>query len=533
MRRKNKLPKKIASMLAVAIVVVACAGGEETTQSEEADELASAEDGSETDSENDVSEAGDENSAGPARLIVARTQDAATLDPVRDASGGSVDAFRQLYDTLVAIDRDGDVVPSVAESFTSNDAGDVWTFQIRPGVIFHDGSELTAEDVKFSMDVILEDDSSPQYQYASLIQSVEVIDGDSVEITLDGPSAVFARNLVHIRLLPADSYDPDTFAEQPIGSGPFSIESWNRDEQLVFAAHDDYWDGRVEIDELVFSVVPNTSSALAALESGDVDVVLNVEPPDVPRLEEADGINVVPYETNRVAYLGMNVNNPPFDDVQFRRAIEMAIDREAIVDQLLDGLGIPNNQPFAPATWGYNDAIEVPEYDPQGAMDLLDEAGLSGATIQFDYPNDFFAFGNEVGEAVAGYLEAVGLSVSVQTEPYSSFRDRWFNAPEQLPGLWMSTFGPSSMDAGTPLNTLYRNQASWQDDEVLELVNLQNVTPDLDARQDLVDQIIELQLDQLPYVWLYTEIQVAAMADHVDWQPRPDGNLFMTSATLR
>lgn len=469
------------------------------------------------------------------RLVVAQSSDVLTLDPSVDTSPISLNVFKNICDQLTDITSEGDVAPQLAESWEASDDATVWTFTLRPDVTFHDGEPLTADDVVWTFEKIMNDDSSPVHSYLSEVEQVEKVSDTQVRFHLTTPFAPFDRQVSLISVLPQHAYEelgPDEFAKNPIGSGAFEFVSWQRDVELVIAANPDYWGGKPAIDEVVFKPVPSANSREAGLISEELDIVPLLPPSSVERLSSEPGITVDTVGSNRVLYLGFNVTKPPVDDRLLRQAIDHAIDRETITEHLLNGLGEPIGQMVAPVTFGHDPSLGPVEYDPELSRTLLAQSDYDGEPVVFQYPNNRYAFGEEVAEAVAGHLSEVGINVDMQGMEYSAFFPLWTG--DTLEGIHLFAYGPSIMDADLPLGSLYESESRgyWTSERVDQLIAEQRATADAEQRAAVIAEIWQESREQVPYSFLYNEIQAYGIREGVQWEPRPDERLLFHDASL-
>lgn len=472
---------------------------------------------------------------GDDRLVVAQSSDVISLDPSVDTSPISLNAFKNIYDQLTDISAEGDVAPLLATEWESSEDATSWTFTIRTDATFHDREPVTIDDVIWSYEKIMGDESSPVFAYLSDVETIERISEERVRFELGSPFAAFDRQVSLISILPQHAYEelgPEEFATNPVGSGPYRVTNWQRDVELELTAFPAYWGGGPAIGTVVFKPVPSENARESGLVSGELDIVPVLPPSSVERLGNADGIRVENVTSNRVLYLGFNTTRAPLDDRALRQAIDSAIDRESITNDLLNGQGEPIGQIVAPVTFGYDPQVGPVPYDPARAGRLLAQSGYDGEPVVFQYPNNRYAFGVEVAEAVAGYLEAVGIQVELQGMEYSAFFPLW--AGNQLEGINMFAFGPSIMDAELPLGSLYESgsRGYWTDDRVDQLIGEQRATTDPAQREQLIGEIWRIGQAEVPYSFLYNEIQAYGIADGVSWQPRPDERLLFHDAEL-
>ena len=365
------------------------------------------------------------------------------------------------------------------------------------------------------------------------VASVEKAGDDKVRFTLTVPYAPFDRQVSLISILPRKAYAERgaSFAINPVGSGPFRVVRWIKDDRIELAANPDYFGGAPKVATVIFRPVPAESARAAALASGEIDIVPLLPPPLVERLGTTRGISVSKVDSNRVLYIGFDVTNPLLSNQKLRQAINHAINREAITTRLLRGLGKPIGQPVAPVTFGYDASIPVPTFDVDLAKRLVKESGYKGEPILFQYPNNRYAFGQEVAQAIQGYLSAVGINVEMQGMEYSAFFPLW--AARKLNSIHMFAFGPSIMDAELPLGSLYETGPSrgyWSDKRIDELVASQRAESDPAKRRSIIAEIWKASAEFVPYSMLYNEVQAYGVRAGVKWQPRPDERLLFGAA---
>jgi len=469
------------------------------------------------------------------QLVVAPSSDVLTLDPSLDTSPISLNVFKNIYDQLTDITADGSVAALLATHWEAGQNATVWTFTIKTDAKFHDGSPVTVDDVIWSYQKIIDDPKSPVRAYLTKVKSIEKVADDKLRFNLSAPFAAFDRQVSLISILPRKIYEERGagFAQNPIGSGPYKVIRWIKDDRVEMEAFAGYHGGAPKIKTVIFRPVPSESARAAALSSGEVDIVPLLPPALVDRMSSRKSVRVEKVASNRVIYLGFDVNNPVLSNLKLRQAIDMSIDRNTITTRLLRGLGHPIGQVVAPVTFGYDPAIKPTAYNADAARKLLKESGYNGEPIVFQYPNNRYAFGEEVAQAVVGYMKAVGINVEMQGMDYSAFFPLWTS--KKLNGMHMFAFGPSIMDADLPLGSLYETgpaRAYWSNAKVNELIAQQRAETDPVKRRAEIGQIWQLSKENVPYVILYNEVQAYGIKDNVKWTARPDERLLFKDAQL-
>jgi len=469
-------------------------------------------------------------------VVVSQGSDVLTLDPMLDTSPISFNVFRNIFDALTRVEADGSVSPLLAQSWTPSAEATVWDFTIRSGAKFHNGQPVTAHDIAWSYQRLANETKSPVRTYISKVKSVEVIEPDKVRFTLSEPYAPFDRQVSLISIVPRRAFEEmgaAQFALTPVGAGPFKVVTWKKDDRVELEAFGEYWGGAPKIKKLVFKPVPSESVRAAALASGELDVVPILPPALVDSLGSRQGLAVKKVESNKVVYLGFDVNNPLLSDVRVRKAIDMAVDRNSISDRLLRGLGKPSGQVIALVTFGYASNINPTVFDAKQAKELLAQTTYKGEKIVFQYPTNNLAFGQEVAQAIANYLGNIGVNVELQGMEYSAFFPLWAN--RKLNGMHLFAYGPSIMDADLILGSLYEKTGRlyWIDPQVQDLVQKQRAEADPTKRRAIIGEILKLSAQSLPYAPLYNEIHAYGIQNRVKWLPRPDERLYFQSAEIQ
>jgi len=468
-------------------------------------------------------------------IVVSQGSDVLTLDPMLDTSPIGVNVFRNVFDALTRIEADGSVTPLLAMSWSASEDTKTWEFTIRTNAKFHDGQPITADDIVWNYKRLLGEMKSPVRSYISKLTSVEVSAPNTVRFVLSEPFAPFDRQVSLISIISKRAFEEigaAKFALAPIGSGPFKVVRWVKDDRVELAAVNDYWAGAPKIKTLIFKPVPSETTRAAALSSGELDVVPILPPALVASLGNRRGLRIERVASNKVVYVGFDVKNPLLSDVRIRQAVDLAIDRNALSSRLLRGLGKPSGQVVAPVTFGYATDIEPSPFDPARAKQLVAASGYKGDKIGLQYPNNNLAFGEEVAQAIANFLGRVGINVELQGMEYSAFFPLWAN--RKLNSMHLFAYGPSIMDADLIIGSLYDSSGRvyWTDPKVDQLAKQQRSERDKDTRRALIGEILKLSKEAVPYAPLYNEIHAYGVQDRIKWMPRPDERLFFQSAEI-
>lgn len=371
--------------------------------------------------------------AEAATLGVAIDSSPAGLDPHLITAFNSVVIVQSnIYEALTAVDKDLAIVPGLAESWTVSDDGLTYTFKLREGVVFHDGSTMDGEDVAASIRRVQSADiASPLASRVTPITGISVVDPLTVEFTLDAPFAPILSSLSGIAIVPAElEKDKDALQQKPVGTGPFKFTEWQPNGYIDLARNEDYYrDGLPKLDGVRFNFVPEAATRQVGVGSGEYGLLPGIDPATALQLQMQPGVTV--QETRDIAYtlLGMNVSREPFGDVRVRQAVEKLLNRQEIIDGALFGAGVPAG-PLSPALANW--ALDTSEYacytqDIEGAKALLAEAGVTTPLkIKMNVlPRQDT---RDIAQVVQQQLAAGGIEVELLTQEIGDFVQSWRNS---------------------------------------------------------------------------------------------------------
>lgn len=498
-------------MGALFILLIGCAGISEETSDDPSEEPPS-DSGEETDQASES----DEQS-----LKVAFDQGIDSLDPYGAANGepSTVLASRQIYDTLV-INDNGELKPSLAEDWEQPD-DNTWVFHIKEGSTFHDGSPITAEDVKYSLEQQVNSEDSPLTVLWAEYDSAEATDDHTLTINTKKPMGTMLSNLTLLFITPTDSASEE-FYKQPIGSGPFKVDTFVPQQNLQLTGNEEYWDGAPQLTNLEFVNIPETAARLTALETGEIDVTWTIPVDQVASLEGNEDIEVINSPSYLYYFNWFNSSREPFDDPKVRQAMWYAIDTEAIVEDLYGEGGELMSSPIPDQVFGSSE-LEMFEYDPEKAKELLSEAGYpDGFSSSMMWSNGGGPQILELAETMMSYWSEIGVEV----EPIQIERAEWI---EKLVALdWDMDLQTNSVitgDGDYTLGRLYLSEADrngYKNDELDELLIAAKEATDQDERQELYDKANEIIWEEAVGIFPLQLNQIAAVRSHVEgFEPSP------------
>ena len=350
------------------------------------------------------------------------------LDPTAGAAAAIDEVvYANVFEGLTRFGPDGAVLPALAESWEIAPDGLSWVFNLREGVSFHDGLPFTAEDVVFSFDrAMAEDSTNAQKQLFDGINEVTAIDDTTVEIGLDAPKGSLLFNLAWGDAVIVSPASAETNKSNPVGTGPFRFSNWVQGDRIELVRNEDYWGAKPALEKVTFKFISDPTAAFAAMMAGDLDAFPNYPAPENLAQFEADPrFSVIVGSTEGETILAMNNARPPFDDIRVRRAIAHAIDRQAIIDGAMFGYGTPIGSHFAPHSPAYEDLTAESAYDPELAKALLAEAGYpEGFSTTLTLPPPSYA--RRGGEIVASQLRAVGIEAEIVNVEWAQWLEQVF-----------------------------------------------------------------------------------------------------------
>lgn len=459
--------------------------------------------------------------------------DATTTDPHKISGAGDFQFINHVYEGLYGHDVSGKLVPKLALSHKVSDDGKVYTFNLRPNVVFHNGEPFTAEDIRFSwMRSNDPEIKNPRSRILTQnIQDVRVLDDLTVEIALKRPDATILANLgenfyiVHKNTL--EKLGNEGFAQAAIGTGPLKFVSRRLGQDAVFERNDAYWGDPVSYDRLVIRTVTDPQTRVAMLRAGEVDAIANVPPQLARELERDSNVNVItrPSYQNIFIVLNPQASHGEFADRRVRQALNMAIDRQTLIDRVMFGNATESTTLCHREIFGCNIDRDPYPYDPAKAKALLEEAG-------FDFDRTYNVFGlapgrvaqsREVAEAVFFYLSQIGIKTKLELLEYGTFLGRISAKDfESADMFWMgwTDFNNESMGR-LPRNLHSEGTLSWQNDKVLdELIDQANAIVDPKERGAHMQRLFAHVYDNPPAIFLWTTDEAFAMRNNIEWEPR-------------
>jgi dipeptide transport system substrate-binding protein len=458
------------------------------------------------------------------------------FNPQINTTGTSFDAAYPVFNRLVEFEPGTTkVIPGLAEKWDVSDDGLTYTFHLRKGVKFHSNKtfkptrEFNADDVIATFNRMWKADdpyskvSGGAYDYFNdmgmpdLLKSIDKVDDHTVKFTLNKPEAPFIANMaMDFAAIHSKEYmdammkagTPEQVDQAPIGTGPFRLVDYQKDAVIRYEANPSYFRGKQKLDKLVFAITPDATARIAKLQAGECQIAPYPNPADLPKLKADPKLKVEEQEGLNVGYLAFNVEKKPFDDKRVRQALNMAIDKNAIIKAVYQGQGKPAKNPIPPTIWSYDEAIKPYPYDPKKAAELLKEAGVSNLTTDLWYmpvQRPYNPDAKKVAELMQSDLAKVGITAELKTFEWGEYRKR-LQAGEHQMGLlgWTGDNGDPDNFMGVLLSCGSarpggQNIAKWCNKDFSDLIDQAKQTADRGKRTELYKKAQEIFHDEAPW----------------------------------
>jgi len=496
-------------------------------------------------------------------LVVALKTEPTSMDPQYHALTPNIQLSQTLFESLVVSDENLAIKPGLAESWKAD--GNTWTFKLRPNVKFSDGSPFTAEDVLFTYDRVPKVPNSPSSFkiYLQHIVKVEALDPMTVRITTDEPYPLLPNNLVGVPIMSAKAAsgsapEGKTTTELNggnglVGTGPYKFASWKRGAEIVFERNDHYWGGKPAWDKVIYRPISNPAARVAALLSGDVDLVEDPPTDDLERLRKDSKLTVTTKPSNRVIYVALDQNGEttpgipdtagknPLLDKRVRQALSLAIDRQALVDRIMGGVATPAAQLLPPPMFGTSkNLVKAEKADAAKAKQLLADAGYpNGFSITLGTPNGRYINDSKVAQTLASMWSRIGVKTSVDAVAPAVF---FKNRDSYAYSAYLAGWGTSTGEMSNTLNSLLvtpdkdkgvgtTNRSRYSNPEVDKLVADSATTMDDAQRAALLAKASEVAMADYAMLPIHYEHSVWAMKKDVKFAGRADQQTMVQSIT--
>ena len=463
-------------------------------------------------------------------IIIGVTSDVVSPDPHKQNDTASGKVLHMLYDTLVVMNGDGEFEPCLAESW-ENTSDTEYVFHLRKGVKFHNGVEMKASDVKFSIERCMQ--SAKTAQATDSVDHVEVIDDYTVKIVTKYPFAPFYSTVASstkVSILPeeyvrkCDAESETAFQEAPIGTGPMVYDSWAPNNYFKVVRNDNYWAGEPVTTSITIRVIPEATSLTIALETGEVDIVESIQAVDIRRVKDNPDLKWLEQVQGSVTYLGMNYAKEPYNNTNLRKAIAYGINRQSIIDVILEGNGTILNSVFPPMMPGYDDTIEGYEYDVEKAKHYMAEAGYpdGGLSLEIATSGDER---NRIAQLIQSDLSKVGIDISIELLEWGAYLEYVGGTDHEMFILgWSNAYEPD----GNMFDTFHKdrpsttNRSNFRNDEISAKIEAARQELDWTKREEMYKELQQLIMAEPVWIPLFAKTAVIGMnrgLEGVEFEP--------------
>ncbi len=472
-------------------------------------------------------------------LVVGQGGDVSKLDPHFSTSSNDIRVTFNLFDNLTRRHPDDSLHPGLATEWKAT-APTTWTFRLRSGVRFHNGDPFTSADAKFSIERTY--DPSLKTLVASVfttIDRIEAPDPGTLVIHTKKPDPLLPARLAFYggQIVPKrhlEQVGSDAFNLKPVGTGPVRFVSWTKDDRLVLEANPDYWEGRIDVDRVVFRPIPETAPRVAGLLKGELDAITQLTPDHWERVNQGATTKGASALYAGLYVLGTNSKVPPLNNWTLKRAMQLGVDREAIVKELWRGRGLVPNGPIAKGDHHYDPSLPPLPYDPRKARELVKQSGYRGEPIYLETTVGLIANDKPMSEAIAAMWKDVGINVVVEVIEFSVRAQK--NRERTFKGLWWSDPTSTLRD---PDGMMWRLMAPggphdyWRHPEFDELGNAARNSMDEGFRARAYKRMTELFLEYNPWILVLQPYEDYGLQKYVEFTPNPNQAFELRRFNLR
>ena len=454
-----------------------------------------------------------------------------TLDPHAADDGSEKAVNDNIFETLMARDPQGNLITGLATEDPTQIDATTWEFKIPAGLEFHNGEPLDAAAIVHSVERMIDPDlNSEQLSYFSTFAGAEAVDDTTVRILTSGPDPILPARMYYFMIVPPEASEAEDFASNPVGSGPYKFVSWDRGNQIVLEADPEWRGGDLDVQQVTYRFIEESGTRMAALMAGEVDLITNLLPEFTGQVPASTSMRGLEHPT-----VILNTQGGITSDVRVRRALNLAVDKEALASALFEGQAqVEAGQLLGRTYFGFNENVSAYPYDPDQAMALLEEAGAAGGDITLVGTSGRWLKDREIAEVVAGYWSAVGLNVDVQIFEFDEYLQRLFDKENRADAIFVVS-GNELLDADRSFSAYYAPSGFGSSNDFEELeqwITEARSETDLEARQALYEKAVQLGHDEAILTFLLNINNIWGLSDRLTWEPRVDGKMFVSTMTV-
>ncbi|WP_394353258.1 ABC transporter substrate-binding protein [Haloterrigena gelatinilytica] len=476
-------------------------------------------------------------------FVITLSQFPDTVDPIDHITGDYFDVFDHVYEPLFDIQPGEAPESRVVEDWEHGDGAA--ELRLRDDVQFHDGQDLTAEDVAFTLERQIDPEVGPaSSQVAGLgsIEGAEAVDDSTVRFEYSGAAALAEYEFGnYARAMSREWTDDQESAESGEivgdsadvfnGTGPYEVVDFTPDTEIVLEPFDDYWGDEPPFERLVFNADEESSGRVAALETGESDLTINVLPEDVQTVQDTEDAEVRTVTSFRNIFCPMKNEAEPFDSQEFRQAMNYAVDNEGVIDDVLSGFGEPMSQPVPPGVNGYNPDLDPYPYDPDEAESLVEESGYGGAEIELVAPQGRYLNDADVAQTVADQIDQLeNVSCDVDVVDFGVVSDANSAGMDdyEIP-FFMIGWGVITGDTDYGVSGFFQEGGgvqTFRDEELDQAIEESKEIDDPEEREQQLQAVNELAREKAPWIFLHLQESIYGVRQDVQWEPREDETIW-------
>jgi len=461
-------------------------------------------------------------------LVAAWAQDPVGLDPHITSARSSLQVLENVLDTLVALDEDQNIVPSLAEDWEASDDGLTWTFHLRDDVRFSNGREFSAEDVVYTYDRMLDPDTASGQAYLlDGVESVTAPDDSTIVFELDAPNPALLSKLAGnkaVGIIARESVEDGTINTSPIGTGPFMITDFQPGIQLTLERNPEYWrEGLPYLDGVQIRVISDENVRRSAIVSGDVDWAISVPAQSVAELKEDDNVVVDEVPAGAYWYVGVNTANEPLSDARVRQAVAWALNRDEIAEVATFGTAVATQDPI-PSSSSWASDYAPYEQDLDKAAELLAEAGYEDGFELEIMPTTQYEESIRIAQMMQAQLSPLNITANIRTLEWAEWLEEQGDGNfETFVCSWNGNIDPDDFFYAQHKTGEVFNFGQYSNETVDELLADGRAAPDAESRQGVYEEINRLIVDEAPYIYLYNPLEINVYRTDVEgFSARPD-----------
>lgn len=474
--------------------------------------------------------------AGPTKVVIGLNSDVRNFDPINTLDTTTDRVITHIYEYLFTRDRDMKLAPLLAESARALDDLN-WEIKLRKNVKFSDGEPFNAETVKANIEyVVKKENNAARRVRIDLVKSATVVDEHTVRITTEKPFPTVLEGLTEIYMAPARAIKegPKSLTEKPIGTGPYKLQEWKREQSITLVRNDNYWGPKPQIPTVEVRIIPDVSARVSALLAGEVHLIPDVPPQSMDQVNKSGTAETRSVAGRRVIFVAFNTIQPgPLQDIRVRQAINHAVDVDKIIRTVMEGNAKRMVGPLPVLNRHLDPKLKSYAVDVAKAKALLQQAGYTGAPITFHTPNGRYLKDKEAAQAIAEQLTQAGLNVKLQVDEWGTMLDLVKSG--KVDGMYFWGRSDTTLD-GSMMRDWFHTGSTWvtysdkKIDAAIEKA-LPVVNPER-RRQAFSELQAEIQ-EQAPWIFLWSQFDIYGVNKQLQWEPRGDEQFALGAAAWK